>query len=100
ATPGSSSCATTATGPPPWRRWGCDPAGPHLLREHGARLLPRRGRVRRGGGGAHGAQPRVAGRRVRPRADLVDRVRAARRAAANPAAALRLVGGCGRLDPA
>ena len=41
-----------------------------------------------------------ARRRARPRADLVDRVRAQRRPAAAAAAALRLVRGRGRLDPA
>ena len=77
-----------------------DPARPHRLREHGAGLLPAR-RGRRGGAGrADRAQPAAARRRDRPRADLVDRVRAQRRPAAPPAAALRLVGGRGRLDPA
>ena len=43
---------------------------------------------------------RLLGRRARRRADLVDRVRAARGPAADPAAALRLLRGRGRLDPA
>ena len=97
---GSSRLADgTATSSPSSRVSG-DPAGPHQLRQHGAGLLPAR---RRGGGGA-GVPTELnraaARRRDRPGADLVDRVRAPRRAAAHPAAALRLVGGRGRLDPA
>ena len=71
------------------RRWDGDPARPHLLREHGAGLLPARGRGRGGPGRADRAQPPPARRRARRRADLVDRVRAERRPAAAAAAAVR-----------
>ena len=68
-----------------------DPARPHLVREHGAGLLPGRRRVRGGRRRPDRAQPPARRRRARHRADLVDRVRAPRRHAAAAAAALRLV---------
>ena len=77
-----------------------DPPRPHLVRQHGAGLPPAQ---RRGGGGAgrpDGAERDAARRAARPRADLVDRVRAPRRVAADPAAHVRLVRGRRRLDPA
>ena len=89
--------------PPCWSEEADDrPARPHLVREHGAGLLPARrgGRRRRGAGRPDRAERPAPGRRARRRADLVDRVRAARRPAAHPAAPLRLVGGRRRLDPA
>ena len=70
------------------------------LREHGAGLLPARRRGRGGRRRPDRAERAAARGRGRPRADLVDRVRAQRRPAAHPAAALRLLGGRGRLDPA
>ena len=83
-------------------RAGCrrDPPRPHLLRQHGAGLPPARVRGRGGGRRPHRAEPAAARRRARRRADLVDRVRAPRRHPAPAAAALRLVRGRGRLDPA
>src|SRR2546423_1859335 len=82
------------------RRSACGPPRPDRIREHGAGLLPGRGRVRRGRRRADRPEPGAAGGRVRSGSDLVDRVRAARGAAAASAASLRLVGGRGRLDPA
>ena len=77
-----------------------DPARPHLVRQHGAGLPPADARGRGGDGRPDRAQPDAARRRDRRRADLVDRVRAERVAAPPPAAALRLVRGRRRLDPA
>ena len=77
-----------------------DPPRAHQLRQHGAGLLPAR-RGRRGDRRRpdRAEQPAARGRR-RPRADLLDRLRAQRRPAAPAAAPLRLVRGRGRLDPA
>ena len=77
-----------------------DPARAHLVREHGAGLLPAGGRDRGDRGRADRAQREAARRRARRRADLVHRVRPERRPAAAPAAALRLVRGRSGLDPA
>src|SRR5689334_18426425 len=72
----------------------------HLVREHGAGLLPARGRGRRSPGRADRPQRAAALRRARRGPDLLDRVRAERRPAAAAAASLRQLRGSGRLDPA
>ena len=77
-----------------------DEARTHLVRQHGAGLLPARGRCRGGPGRPDRPESHAARRRDRHRADPVDRVRAQRGSAADPAARLRLVRGRGRLDPA
>ena len=102
--PGRASAAATSSrpSPTPWSTGSRDrdQARPHLLREHGAGLLPARGRGRGSPGRADRAERAAAERRARPRADLLDRVRAQRRPPAPAAAALRLLRGRGRLDPA
>ena len=99
---GSPSSATRCTtrydgGPPGTPR---DPARADLVRQHGAGLPPADLGRRGDHGRPHRAQPDVARRRDRHRADLVDRVRPRRVAAAAAPAPLRVLGGRGRLDPA
>ena len=77
-----------------------DQARPHRVREHGAGLLPARGRRRGGRRRPDDAQPPARRRRAGRRADLVDRVRPQRRPAETPAAPLRLERGRCRVDPA
>src|SRR5438067_12081068 len=72
----------------------------HLVREHGARLLPGRRRGRGGSGRPDRAQRVTRQRRARHGADLVDRVREERRPSAVAAAPLRRLRGRRRLDPA
>ncbi len=77
-----------------------DPPRPHLLREHGAGLLP----ARRGGGGGHRRAHRLNRRLLAGEIDIapISSIEYARNAdaAAAASAAVRLLAGRGRLDPA
>src|SRR5207249_3283277 len=100
----ASTANITATSSRRSPTWWCtdshDQTRPHQLREHGTGLLPARCGGRGGAGRADRPQPEAGRRRDRPGADLLDRVRAPCRHSAHPAAAVRLVRGGRRLDPA
>ncbi len=97
--PAASPCSATRSTTSSTVRHDAAP-GPHLVREHGAGLLPAGGGGRRDHRRADRAEPQAARRRARRGADPVHRVRPQCRQAAAAAAPLRLLRRRRGLDPA